>query len=309
MSDNNMNGIIGTFDLDSRIKYTQKEYFYEYNQAFEFWNKIMILMMQPKTKTKIKGLLLTGAPDSGKSTLVQQFQYEYLQNVRGAQERDIVLFNVPQGVGARQVFAQLCRKLNIPDIPNNPRNDPVTHFIVKSANKLKQDHKLLIVDEFQNLYEVQGGLRKKIISSFNQLINESRIPIVLVGVTGVNDILRSIENDLSNLKGTFSSRFPEYKLSRWEDNEEFQGLLKSLYEDLHLNPEGTPSFFYYNDEIREKIIEYSQGLLGRIITLLKETAIKIFCDKLPEKITPEILKETAIDLEYTIDSDYRVEGK
>src|SRR5271157_4264683 len=215
------------FNPDDRIAAIQRECFYEFEEAFKLWKKLLILMNQPRTKTKTKGLLFTAPPDSGKSTLVRQFHFEYVQNVPGAQEEDIIIFNVPQGVGAVQVFAQLCRELGIPDIPRNPRNDPVTYYVTKAAAKLRQDHRLLIVDEFQDLSEVSGPLRKRIISAFNQLINASRIPVVLVGITGANSILRDIEDDQSNLKGTFSSRFPEFSLTPWQDNEEFQGLLVS----------------------------------------------------------------------------------
>lgn len=284
------------FEPDPRIELIQQESFYEYNQAFDFWQKLMILMRQPRTKTKIKGYLLTGAPDSGKSTLVRQFEYEYLENVEGGHEKDIMIFNVPQGVGAVQVFAHLCRELGIPDIPKNSSRRPITDFVVKAAAKLKQDKKLLIVDEFQNLYEVPGTQRKRIISAFNQLINLSRIPIVLVGVTGVETILKNIDDDTSDLKGTFSSRFPEFRLKKWKFNEEFAGLVMSIYNDLHFRSNDDSSPFYADNEILETIIELTHGLLGGIIHLLKETAIKIIREGISEKITLKILLETAREL-------------
>lgn len=77
----------------------------------------------------------------------------------------------------------------------------------------------------------------------------------------------------------------------------------SIYEELHLNPESHSPPFYQNSEVRGKILEYSQGLLGRIVTLLKESAINIFTKKL-ERITLELLKETAIELKYYMDSKF-----
>ncbi|MFX1297308.1 MAG: TniB family NTP-binding protein [Promethearchaeota archaeon] len=287
------------FEPDTRIDLIQREYYYEFNEGFNYWNKVILLMKQPPTKTKIMGLLLTGEPSSGKSTLNQQFSFEYLQNVKDAKENDIVIFNVPQGVGAVQVFAQLCRELKIPDIPPNPRNYPITYFVLKAAAKLREGHRLLIVDEFQNLYEVQGVQRKKIMSSFNQLINASRIPIVLVGTPEVHEILYDkFDQDISNLKGTFSSRFPEFALKRWKDNDEFRGILVSVYEDLHLCPSNDSPPFYTKKKIREKILVYTEGLLGKIITLLKETAMKIISEQLPEEITLELLGQIAVELEY-----------
>ncbi len=286
------------FNPDGRIAAIQRESFYESGDGFKLWNKFVILINQSRTKTKIKGLLFTGPPDSGKSTLVWQFDFEYVQNVPGAQEGDVVIFNVPQGVGAVQVFAQLCRELGIPDIPRNPRNDPITYYVMKAAAKLRQDHRLLIVDELQNLSEISGPLRKKIISAFNQLINASRIPIVLVGLTGVDTLLRDIEDDQSNLRGTFSSRFPEFSLSRWQDNEEFQGLLVTVEPDLHLSPREPVCPFYEDDQIRAFILKVSRGRLGRIVTLLKETAMKIILEGHPEVITLPLLEETARELKY-----------
>ncbi|HMF34239.1 MAG TPA: TniB family NTP-binding protein [Candidatus Lokiarchaeia archaeon] len=286
------------FNPDDRIAAIQRECFYEFEEAFKLWKKLVILMNQPRTKTKTKGLLFTAPPDSGKSTLVRQFHFEYVQNVPGAQEEDIIIFNVPQGVGAVQVFAQLCRELGIPDIPRNPRNDPVTYYVTKAAAKLRQDHRLLIVDEFQDLSEVSGPLRKRIISAFNQLINASRIPVVLVGITGANSILRDIEDDQSNLKGTFSSRFPEFSLTPWQDNEEFQGLLVSIEQDLHLLAGESPCPFYEDNLIRARALELSDGLLGCIVTLLKEAAMKIISDGLPEVITIPLLETTAKELDY-----------
>ena len=286
------------FNPDPRIQEIQSELFYEFKQALQFWNQLMVLMQQSRTKTKIKGLLFTSPPDSGKSTLVNQFQYEYSKNVPDASANDIFIFSVPQGVGAVHVFAQLCRELGIPDIPVNPRNYPITHFVKKAAAKLAQDHKLLIIDEFQNLMEIPGVLRKKILSSLNQLNNNCRIPIVIVGLTGNDKMLNEIEEDVSDLKETFGSRFIEFTLDPWTDNDEFKGLLATINEDLHLNTEDNNPPFYMNNIIREKIIVYTQGLLGRIVTLLKTTAVKIIEEGLSEKITLDILEKVARYLKY-----------
>lgn len=287
-----------TFTLSPRVEELERELFYEFAEAFKFWHVLVILMAQSRTKTKVKGLLFTGESDSGKSTLVYQFAFEYLRNSPGAREDDVVIFNVPQGVGAVQVFAQLCRDLGIPDIPRNPRTLPITHFVLKAAAKLKADHRLLIVDEFQNLLEVPPLLRKKIISAFNQLINASRIPIVLVGVTGASVILEDIVDDHSNLRGTFSSRFPEFALSRWQDDEAFQGLLVSINQDLPLELNDATQPFYQDERLREGILTYSRGLLGRIVTLVKQTAIKIISEGHPGAITLALLEEKALELGY-----------
>lgn len=263
-----------------------------------FWRLVLILMKQPRNKTKINGALLTGDPSAGKSTLIRQMIVIFKENVTGFRVQDIEIFSVPQGVGPVMVFAQLCKSLGIPDIPLNPRNYSLTYFILKAAAKLKQDRRLLIIDEFQNLYEIPGVQRKRVISALNQLINQSRIPIVLVGVTGVDDILKNIEDDDSNLKGTFSSRFPEFKLKKWENpsDTEYISILMSIWEDCHLHPGENQKRFYSDEIIRNQIIQITDGLLGKIVLLLKRIAVNLISNGQPEIITTDQLITTAKEL-------------
>lgn len=285
--------------LDSRIELIQRELFYHFKQAWAFWRLVLILMKQPRNKTKINGALLTGDPSAGKSTLIRQMIVIFKENVIGFRVQDIEIFSVPQGVGPVMVFAQLCKSLGIPDIPSNPKNYSITYFILKAAAKLKQDRRLLIIDEFQNLYEIPGVQRKRVISALNQLINQSRIPIILVGVTGVDDILKNIEDDDSNLKGTFSSRFPEFQLRKWEDpsETEYISILMSIWEDCHLRPSEDQMRFYSNETIRNQILQLTDGLLGKIVLLIKRIAVNLISNGQPEIITTDQLIVAAKELE------------
>ena len=52
-----------------------------------------------------------------------------------------------------------------------------------------------------------------------------------------------------------------------------------------------------NNTIRDQISNLTNGLLGRIVCLVKETAIKIIVNELPEVVTIDLLQETARELE------------
>ena len=285
--------------LDSRIDRIQKETFYEYSQARIIWRKCLILMKQPLNKPKTRGMLFTGDPDGGKSTVTRQFIPVCSHNVPNIRQTDIELYSIPPRLHSKGVMAKLCKNLGIPDIPINYKKNDTHYYIKKAAAKLRTDRRILIIDEFQNLFEISSESRREILSSFNALINYSRIPIVLVGVTGVDEILKNIEDDTSNLRGTFSSRFPEFKLRKWldKDEEEFCAILMNLYNDLHLQLPPSRKPFYVDNQIRESIIELTDGLLGRIIHLIKETAIQIIFNELQETITTDLLIQTAEELE------------
>ena len=291
-------------EIDSRINLIQKENFYYTNQIVKFYRKFMILMGQQNSKSKIKGLLVTGEPDAGKSTAVKQFFTVYHSNIKNPGKRDIFYFEIPPRQASKTVLATLCRELGIPDIPRIEKGTSYTTtlFLSKAAAKLRSDVKLLIIDEFQNLFHLTHERRTEILENFNSLINKSHIHIILVGVAGVDSILKNIDDDKGNLRGTFSSRFPEFKIKKFEDGIEFAKILMALNNDMLFKRIDSVDPFYKNDEIRETILRLTNGLLVKIIELLKQTAIKIIEDGLEEKITVEILEETAKDMEMVHDA-------
>ena len=93
--------------LDSRIKLIQRENFYYTNQIKDLYRKFMVLMEQEKSKSKIKGLLVTGEPDAGKSTAVRQFYTVYHTNIENAGKKDIFYFEIPPRQASKTVLATL----------------------------------------------------------------------------------------------------------------------------------------------------------------------------------------------------------
>jgi len=100
----------------------------------------------------------------------------------------------------------------------------------------------------------------------------SHIPIILVGIAGVDRILDvgNYHNDESNLRGTFCSRFMEFKLGAWGDpnNPQFVAFLKMVLEDCGLSTISRSSF-YSHEGNRKWLIEVTEGLTGKIIHLMK----------------------------------------
>lgn len=269
-------------------------------QNAEMWYLLEDLMFQvsrESPKPKVMGCLITGEPHSGKTTAVRQFRKAYLDNVPEARPNDVVIFQIPSRARLKGVLLKLGKEIKIPDIGVNTRSGIPTYILVeKVAAKLwKNETKLVIIDEFQKLFELPGESRVEILSGFNDLVNESHIPIILVGVKGVDTILDvdKYYDDTSNLRGTFSSRFMEFNLEEWNDphSEAFAILLKTVYNYCGLHSDANTTLFYKDEKIREWIITATGGLTGKMIYLIKWAARYIIRNNLPEKITLAILRD------------------
>ena len=265
----------------------------------ELWCLLQDLMFQvspTNIKPKVMGCLITGDPHSGKTTAVRQFKKAYLENVPKARDNDVFLFQIPSRARLKGVLTKMGRQLKIPDISPNTRHGYPTYILVeKVAAKLwKNGVKLVIIDEFQKLFELPGENRIEILSGFNDLVNESHIPIVLVGIAGVDRILNvgNYHNDESNLRGTFCSRFMEFKLGAWDEpnNPQFVAFLKMIMTDCGISTDSHTSF-YSKEKNRKWFLEVTEGLTGKIIHIIKWATRYIIRHHLPERITREVLEE------------------
>ncbi len=288
-----------------RLKSLLREKYIHTPQNAELWCLLEDLMYQvslSSPKPKVMGCLVTGEPHSGKTTAVRQFKKAYIKNVPEAQENDIFLFQIPSRARLKGVMTKMGRQLKIPDISVNTKRGYPTYILVeKVAAKLwKNGVKLVIIDEFQKLFELPGESRIEILSGFNDLVNESHIPIILVGVAGVDRILDvgHYDTDESNLKGTFCSRFSEFHLEAWNDpyKPQFVSLLKIISDDCGFLPSNSASF-YSHDGIREWLIQITGGLTGKIIYLIKWAARIIIRKNLPKVITKKVLKQALKSLQ------------
>ncbi|MHA1672160.1 MAG: TniB family NTP-binding protein [Promethearchaeota archaeon] len=284
-------------EIRSRIKNLLMERYIHTPQNAELWCLLEDLMHQvspTSPKPKVMGSLIIGDSHSGKTTAVRQFIKAYLENVPEARENDVFYFEIPIRAHLKGMMSQMGRQLKIPDISPNPKQGYPTYVLVeKVAAKLwKNQAKLVVIDEFQNLFYLSGENRAEILSGFNDLANKSHIPIILVGLEGVDEIL-NVENyfaDISSLRSTFSSRFSEFHFVPWKKPHDpmFVSLLKVIYKNCALT-DASSSPFYTHENIREWLMEVTGGLTGKIIHLIKWAVRYIIRQNLQEKITKKVL--------------------
>lgn len=151
--------------------------------------------------------------------------------------------------------------------------------------------KLIILDEFQHFDDRQSRNVLKIISDWlKNLINQTHLPIVLVGMPGCESVLETPGNE--QLKRRFSSR-EEIAPFAWDSPDhinEFRQLLKRiddalpLLKDSHL-AEATTAFLIHS--ATDGVINYVMKLLRWAAAL----AIKSGCEQIDHSILAQAYEE------------------
>lgn len=292
-------------DKDRLVEIMKEKYIHTpQNQGlWEFLDDLMLQVNPNSPRPKVMGVLWTGKPDAGKSTCVRQYMKSYLDNEPDARGLDIIYHQIFGRSKLKGELSRLCRNtLQVPDVPDNPGKSYPTYLLVeKAASKLRKNGtKILIIDELQKLFKLSEIERVDILEAWNDLLNASHVPIVLVGVEGVDDILNvhkyTTYEDKADLRGTFVSRFKPLVLTPWDDpyaTDYIKFLLTINDEVCLLNPPEDTEPFYKDDQIREVILELTGGLTGKIIDLLKWSSRTVVRKNLPEIITEDILREVA----------------
>jgi hypothetical protein len=266
----------------------------------EFWELLEDLMLQvdPVSVTyKVDSCYLVAPPHAGKTTCVKQFRINYIRNER-VDSKTIRYFELKTREWLKGMLIDLAMELKVPDVRENCRLS--TPFMIKKiAAKLKKDGtELLIIDEFQyvlKMGEVQGEQEiLDVLAAFNCLSNLSNIPVVLVGINGIEKIL-ALDNmpDPTDIKGSFSTRYEEYRFRYWNDpdDDDYLSFLVTLHDQLKFRPPDGISPFYEDYETRKLLLELTKSHIGKIVKAVLWSARYVIRKELDEIITRELLEK------------------
>jgi len=122
------------------------------------------------------------------------------------------------------------------------------------------DTRMLIIDEIHNLLSGSNSKQQEFLNLLRFIGNELRLSIVGVGIKDAYLAIRT-DNQLEN-------RFEPLVLPTWNDDLEFARLLASFVQVLPLKKTSN----LLADEIRQMILEKSEGTIGEISTFLRRAA-------------------------------------
>ena len=262
---------------EERIEYIKKERFIVYPSAKKILDKLEELLIEPK-KTRMPCLLIVGDSNNGKTSVVKKFLKMHMPT--DGIETDavpVIIVQAPPRPDIGMFYDSILDELLIPFKKSDSlsRKDvEITYYFSKFGTKM------LIVDEIHNILSGSVARQKEFMNALKNLNNKLLMPIVLVGI---KEALNATNTDFQ-----ISSRFKPMYLKRWNFNNEYKALLKSIEKILPLKKE---SAIAENDKLAEYILETSEGLLGEIIEIISSSAIYAIKNQ-KEKITMDEVKNT-----------------
>ncbi len=262
---------------DERTLYIKKERFIVYSGAQKILNKIEDLLIEPR-KSRMPCLLIVGDSNNGKTSVVKKFLKMHMPT--DGIETDavpVIIVQAPPRPDIGMFYDSILDEILIPFKKSDSlsrKDAEITYYFSKLGTKM------LIVDEIHNILSGSVARQKEFMNALKNLNNKLLMPIVLVGI---KEALNATNTDFQ-----ISSRFKPMYLKRWNFNNEYKALLKSIEKILPLKKE---SNLAGNDKIAEYILETSEGLLGEIIEIIGLSAICAILNR-KEKITMEEIKDT-----------------
>lgn len=250
--------------------------FIQYPRLKELRAKIEFCRQFSEIAAEPECMLISGTKGAGKTTLIDWYASDF--PVRESTEKRIIpvlVVAVPSPATVKGLGTDMLEAIGDPAADKGS----VSSITLRLRNYIKDcEVELIILDEFQHFDDRQSRKVLKTISDWlKNLINETRRPIVLVGMPGCESVLENQGNE--QLKRRFSSR-EEIMPFAWDTAKqivEFRQLLKEidsalpLLKDSHL-AEATTAFLIHS--ATDGVINYVMKLLRWAARLAIETGVE-----------------------------------
>ncbi len=269
-----------------RRSYLRGDIFVDYESARLIHAELEQAFNDPD-KVRPNSILLLGEPDSGKSTIFEQFcaRHPASDNENGLHAKiPVVRSQFPESDGLK-VWQEISGDLNIvlPDSATMPRHK------AKVLEKLKDvEAKVIILDEVANLTFSTETRQATAFKAVKYLINSFRRPLVIALTPEIWDIFKT--------DGHIRTRFKVFPVVRQENDAEFAELLDNWEAVLPLKKPSKLS----GTKLRARIHALSGGLMGNIEEVLKLAAEAAIGEE--EQITLGVLRKIGFATSEDVDT-------
>lgn len=269
---NDRAGRFGKLSKKERLALIERV-FIQYPRLKKLRAKIEFCREFSRTAAEPECMLISGTKGAGKTTLIDWYASDF-PILESAEKRiiPVLVVTVPSPATVKGLGSAMLEAIGDPAADKGS----VSSITLRLRRYIKDcEVELIILDEFQHFDDRHSPWISKIVSDWlKNLINETRRPIVLVGMPGCESVLENKGND--QLKRRFSSR-KEIVPFAWGTSAhilEFRQLLKEidaalpLLEDSHLADEETAFLIY---SATDGVINYVMKLLRWAAKLAIET--------------------------------------
>jgi hypothetical protein len=269
---------IAELDDAKRIAHLAEDHWIDYQRARQALQELERLLGCPE-RTRMPGLLLHGESNIGKSMVIQKFLRAHpareFNTDTGLLQVDVLAMEMPSAPQERRLYGQLLMALNAPYRPGD-RLAAVEYTALTLLRKVAP--RMIVVDEVHNLLAGSAHEQRASLNLLKFLSNQLKCAIV---VLGTRDALAAMQTD-----SQIASRFPGFELPRWQENEDFRGLLAGFERQL---PMRQASRLSGSRAMVSTIMSATGGITGHISDLLSRAAKAAIRSK-KECITPELLQ-------------------
>jgi hypothetical protein len=242
-----------------RISAIHSDWWIGYGIANRALDILHSLMVHPK-RVRMPNLMIIGPTNNGKTMIVEKFKRKHPQSVSSCGQHDIVpivIMQMPSDPSPGRFYTSLMRAINMPYL-NYRVPTAIEQTVLRILGSI--DTRILIIDEIHNLLSGSNSKQQEFLNLLRFIGNELRLSIVGVGIKDAYLAIRT-DNQLEN-------RFEPLVLPMWSDDVEFARLLASFAQILPLKK---PSNLLA-DEVRQMILEKTEGTIGEISTFLRRAA-------------------------------------
>lgn len=242
-----------------RIDFLDEPRWIGYQTAQQIMDTLQGLLQKP-SRPRMPNLLLVGAPNNGKTTIVRRFHDLCGQgyvNEEAEPVKPIILTEAPPSADEKSLYISILERFFAP----YRATDPVSKLRYQVIHLFRACHvRMLVIDEFHSLLTGSAVKQREVMNAIKLLCNELAIPIVGVGTP---EAVRVLHTDPQH-----ASRFDVMSLPAWELNQDFQRLLAGFEKVL---PVKNPSRLH-QPELAILLHAISEGNIGNLHRLLVECA-------------------------------------
>ncbi|MBV8855363.1 MAG: TniB family NTP-binding protein [Acidobacteria bacterium] len=269
--------------VEERVKLVENLYI-SYPRLSRLIAKIEHCHRFSKVSAEAECMLILGETGTGKTTLFRRYEQRYPRfETKTGTTVPVLSASIPVPATIKSLVTRLLIRLGDP-MAERGTTVSQTHRLQLLLGSCEAQ--ILILDEFQHFIDRDS---KKILQTasdwLKDVINETNIPVVLIGLPHSSDILTANPQ----LKRRFSTQ-ERLAPFEWEDSvgkREFRKFLRTLDDQLPLAETSNLA----DEELAFRFYCASGGLISRIMKIVRH-AVGLSLERGSERLTLEVLAES-----------------